>query len=103
MTEYLQQYWPYAVTGFVFVFTIVLSAFVILYKRNERAAIAWVGLIILSPIIGSIAYFLLGINRIKRRAVRIRPHVIEQQDNLESVQSNTNKLSNEEEEKLVKQ
>ena len=93
MTEYLQQYWPYAVTGFVFVFTIVLSAFVILYKRNERAAIAWVGLIILSPIIGSIAYFLLGINRIKRRAVRIRPHVIEQQDNLESLQSNTNKLS----------
>ncbi|MDG2312544.1 MAG: cardiolipin synthase [Alphaproteobacteria bacterium] len=93
MTEYLQQYWAYTVTGFVFAFTIVLSAFVILYKRNERAAIAWVGLIILSPIIGSIAYFLLGINRIKRRAVRIRPHALEQLETLEAAQTDINKLS----------
>lgn len=93
MIEYLQQYWPYTVTGFVFAFTIVLSAFVILYKRNERAAIAWVGLIILSPVIGSIAYFLLGINRIKRRAVRIRPHELEQQKVLDSALLDKNKLS----------
>jgi cardiolipin synthase len=71
--ELIQQYWPYVATTFVFILAIVLSATVILFKRNERAAIAWVGLIILSPLIGSIAYLLLGINRIKRRAVRIRP------------------------------
>ena len=71
--ELIQQYWPYVATTLVFILAIVLSATVILYKRNERAAIAWVGLIILSPLIGSIAYLLLGINRIKRRAVRIRP------------------------------
>lgn len=78
MFEYLQQYWPHAVTSFVIAVTVVLSASVILYKRNERAAIAWVGLILLSPIIGSIAYLLLGINRIRRRAVRVRPHAVEQ-------------------------
>lgn len=78
MFEYLQQYWPHTVTSFVIAVTVVLSASVILYKRNERAAIAWVGLILLSPIIGSIAYLLLGINRIRRRAVRVRPHAVEQ-------------------------
>ncbi|MFT5182329.1 MAG: cardiolipin synthase [Alphaproteobacteria bacterium] len=78
MFEYVQQYWPYAATSFVVMVTVVLSASVILYKRNERAAIAWVGLILLSPIIGSIAYLLLGINRIRRRASRIRPRVIGQ-------------------------
>jgi len=74
MFEFVQQYWPHAATTFVVVVSVVLSATVILYKRNERAAIAWVGLIILSPIIGSIAYLLLGVNRIRRRAVRVRPH-----------------------------
>ena len=76
MVEFVQQYWAVAVTTFVIGVSVVLSASVILYKRNERAAIAWVGLIILSPIIGSIAYLLLGINRIKRRAVRVRPHAV---------------------------
>ncbi len=76
MFEFVQQYWPHAATTFVVAVTVVLSASVILYKRNERAAIAWVGLILLSPIIGSIAYLLLGINRIRRRAVRVRPHAV---------------------------
>ena len=74
MFEFVQQYWALGATSFVAAVTVVLSASVILYKRNERAAIAWVGLILLSPIIGSIAYLLLGINRIRRRAVRVRPH-----------------------------
>lgn len=78
MIELFQQYWALGVTSFVVALTVVLSASVILYKRNERAAIAWVGLILLSPIIGSIAYLLLGINRIRRRAVRVRPHAVEQ-------------------------
>lgn len=78
MFESILQYWPYAATSFVVVIAIVLSASVILYKRNERAAIAWVGLILLSPIAGSIVYLLLGINRIRRRAVRARPLAVSQ-------------------------
>ncbi len=76
MFELVQRYWPLGATTFVVVVTVVLCASVILYKRNERAAIAWVGLILLSPIVGSIAYLLLGINRIRRRAVRVRPHAV---------------------------
>lgn len=78
MFDIVQHYWPYAATSIVVAVTVVLSASVILYKRNERAAIAWVGLILLSPLIGSIAYLLLGINRIRRRAVRVRPHAVGQ-------------------------
>ena len=43
-----------------------------LYKRDVRAAVAWAGLIWLSPIVGSILYAFFGINRIQRRASRLR-------------------------------
>jgi cardiolipin synthase len=72
MLELVAFYWPFATTLLVLVVSVVLAASVILYKRNESAAIAWVGLILLSPVIGSIAYLLFGINRIRRRAVRTR-------------------------------
>ena len=36
------------------------------------AAIGWVGVIWLTPVVGSLLYYLLGINRIRRRASRLR-------------------------------
>lgn len=73
MLELFAFYWPFATTIVVGVIPIVLAASVILHKRNENAAIAWVGLILLSPGIGAVAYLLFGINRIRRRAARTRP------------------------------
>ncbi|NLY64561.1 MAG: cardiolipin synthase [Alcaligenaceae bacterium] len=40
-------------------------------KRDVRAAIAWVGVIILSPFFGAFLYLLVGINRI-RRGIRLQ-------------------------------
>jgi len=56
------------------VFTVMVfgAAHAIMYKRDSRAAVAWVGLIWLSPLIGVVLYSLLGINRIHRRAIRHR-------------------------------
>lgn len=51
---------------------IALTAHAVLHKRDTRTAIAWVGLIWLAPLIGGIAYLLLGINRIRRTAVAAR-------------------------------
>ena len=48
---------------------LLASAHVVLYKRDSRAAIGWVGIIWLVPILGSVLYILLGINRIQRRAI----------------------------------
>lgn len=52
--------------------TLCASAHVVLRKRDTRAAIGWIALIWLSPILGTIAYVLLGINRISRKAHSLR-------------------------------
>ena len=44
------------------------SGHVVLTKRDSRSAIGWVGIIWLTPIIGSILYFMFGVNRIQRKA-----------------------------------
>ncbi len=46
-------------------------AHVILNKRDVRAAIGWVGLVLVNPFLGAAAYGLFGINRIRRRAARM--------------------------------
>ena len=50
----------------------VASGHAILYKRDSRSAIAWVGFIWLVPLGGAVLYFILGINRIRRQAVLLR-------------------------------
>src|SRR3954468_4780526 len=52
--------------------SLMASAHVLLSKRDTRAAIGWIGLIWLSPILGSVVYAVLGINRISRKARRLR-------------------------------
>ncbi|TVR85822.1 MAG: cardiolipin synthase [Spirochaetaceae bacterium] len=66
--ELLQRFWPLftAVAGLSF--SIIASVHVIIYKRDSRASVAWVGLIWLSPFVGALLYLLLGINRVRRRA-----------------------------------
>ncbi len=48
------------------------SGHAILNKSDIRATVAWVGVIWLAPLLGSLLYLLLGINRIKRRATELR-------------------------------
>src|SRR5918996_741793 len=65
--------WPVVAGGLTVGLSLLASAHVILYKRDSRAAVAWVGLIWLAPVVGAGLYVLLGVNRIKRRAVARRP------------------------------
>ena len=62
----------YVLAAMDFVVCLVASGHVLLFKRNTRAAIGWIGLIWLSPIPGATLYLLLGINRIHRRARTLR-------------------------------
>ncbi len=48
------------------------SLHVISHKRDPRSAVGWVGVVWLAPLVGSLLYFLFGINRIERRAIRLR-------------------------------
>ncbi len=52
--------------------SLAASAHVLLKKRETRAAIGWIGLIWLSPFVGTLLYVLLGINRIHRKARSLR-------------------------------
>jgi cardiolipin synthase len=57
--------------------SLLTSLHIILFKENERTSLAWIGLVVLSPVLGSLFYWLFGINRIRRSARRIYPHTIE--------------------------
>ncbi|HET7631814.1 MAG TPA: phospholipase D-like domain-containing protein [Gemmatimonadaceae bacterium] len=54
------------------VLAIGASVHIVLKKRDPRAAIGWIGLVWLTPIIGSASYVFLGVNRIRRRAGELR-------------------------------
>jgi cardiolipin synthase len=68
----LKTIWPHLLAAIVLAVAILASGHAILHKRHPRAAILWVGLIWLSPLMGAILYWLLGINRIQRRASAVR-------------------------------
>src|SRR5258708_475557 len=70
--EQLLPYWHWVVTPVVVVVNLWASVHVVLYKRDTRAAIGWVGVIWLTPMVGSLLYYVLGINRIRRRAYDLR-------------------------------
>src|SRR5258708_7790795 len=64
--------WPWIVVAVILVIDIWASAHVVLHKDDPRAGSFWIGLIWFAPIVGGLMYFLLGINRIQRRAHRLK-------------------------------
>jgi len=65
---FLTTIWPWVIGLVHAVVTIVASSHVVLTKRDSRSAIGWVGIIWLTPLVGSILYFMFGVNRIQRKA-----------------------------------
>lgn len=72
MLETLVELWPNVTAIAAVVLTIVVLAMIVLSVRDDRAAIAWVGVVLLSPVLGAVAYLLLGVNRIRRRAQQLK-------------------------------
>ncbi len=70
MTELDIWAWFLAITNLTV--SVAAAAHAILYRRDTRAAIGWVGVIWLVPIVGALLYYWLGINRIRRRAQILR-------------------------------
>lgn len=71
MTDAFQILWPYFLTALHIVGACGVTVHAILRKHDIRAAIGWIGLAWLSPILGTIAYMVLGINRIQRKGVSL--------------------------------
>jgi cardiolipin synthase len=54
--------------GIGLVLAIIVTLHVLLRKREVTSAIGWIGFVWFAPILGAICYFVLGINRVRRRA-----------------------------------
>src|SRR4051812_3944082 len=52
------------------------SGHAIIYKRDSRSAAIWVLVVWLLPAVGALAYAVLGVNRVQRRAVRMRSRMV---------------------------
>jgi len=52
------------------------SGHALIYKRDSRSAAIWVLLIWVLPALGAIAYAFLGVNRVQRRAMRLRRRMV---------------------------
>ncbi len=64
--------WHLVLAGLALLLSVVASAHVILYKRDPRSALGWVGFIWVTPLAGALAYFVFGVNRIRRQAASLR-------------------------------
>lgn len=73
LVNWISLYWVTISVILHISLSILTSLHVLLFKENERTSLAWIGLVILSPFIGSLFYWLFGINRIKRLAQRKHP------------------------------
>ena len=71
MIDFLKSAWPYIAAAFSFVLSLAVTLHAVLRKAETGSVIAWVSLAWLSPFIGPIAYFCLGVNRIQREAVSL--------------------------------
>lgn len=67
MLGQILSFWPLILTVIERSAAVLGCAHVVLHKRDTRAASAWAGLILLTPIFGSLLYVMFGINRLRRR------------------------------------
>ncbi len=67
----LETLWPWLLAVAGLGVAVAATMHIVLRKRDSRSAIAWVGLVWLAPWVGSLLYYMLGINRIQRKAVSL--------------------------------
>lgn len=72
MIELLKTIWPHLVALAIVLVACSAAGHAVIFKRNPRSAVAWLGVIFLFPLVGPLLYLLLGINRIQRRASELR-------------------------------
>lgn len=78
LVEWINIHWVTIIVIFHISLSLLTSVHVLLFKENERTSLAWIGLVIFSPVVGSLFYWLFGINRIKRSAQKEHPQTLKQ-------------------------
>ncbi|MCB8880362.1 cardiolipin synthase [Acidisoma cellulosilytica] len=70
--EFLTRVKPGLELSLGFVIAVSVTIHVLLTKKDTASAAAWIGLAWFAPFFGGTTYFVLGINRVRRRAIRLR-------------------------------
>jgi cardiolipin synthase len=70
----LSQFWPHLAAGFDFLAALFASVHALLCKRDTRSATIWIAFVWFVPLFGPILYLVLGVNRLRRRAVKLAVH-----------------------------
>jgi cardiolipin synthase A/B len=70
MSEFLLPLWPYLFEAGWIGLSLFAAGHAIMFKRDPRSAAIWVFICLLLPFVGPWLYWVLGINRVERRAVR---------------------------------
>ena len=68
------KYWPHLAAGFDLLACLLASGHALLQKRDTRAATIWIGVIWFLPALGPLLYLAMGVNRIRRRAIKLGVH-----------------------------
>jgi cardiolipin synthase len=69
--DLLGRYWHLGVAALSLLMSILAAGHAVLYRRDHRAAFAWVVFVSILPLAGAVLYFIFGINRIRRRAAEL--------------------------------
>ena len=71
----IAEYWPVLAFMLHVVIGLGVSSHIVLRKTDTRAALGWIGIVWLTPLIGAFLYFVFGVNRIHRKAQARRSHL----------------------------
>lgn len=69
MFEVLSPYWPHILAVLSIAMGAVAAIHAAMTKREVRSALGWVGVILLSPLLGALIYAVAGVNRIRRKSL----------------------------------
>jgi len=67
-----REAWEWGLAGLGLLLSVLASGHAVLYKRDSRSAISWVGFVWLIPLLGPVLYFMFAVNRVRRRATVLR-------------------------------
>jgi cardiolipin synthase len=71
MFETLSAYWPHILVALSIILGVPAAIHAAMTKEEVRAAIGWVGVIMLSPVVGPLIYAIGGVNRIRRKTLNL--------------------------------
>ncbi|MCJ8149063.1 phospholipase D-like domain-containing protein [Shinella sedimenti] len=71
MFDTLAVYWPHILVALSIALGVPAAIHATMTKEEVRAAIGWVGVIVLSPVVGAVIYYVVGVNRIRRKTLSL--------------------------------